>query len=252
MRNRVMGLMGMIVAAAALALSPAMLAQTGATPNLSGVWMARENIRTFNTQEPPPLAPSVVGQYRANRSGIEDPLASGVDEQDPTIYCLTDGFPRIYLSNYPVEIVQAPGKIYMLFESGHLVRRIHLDGQRMPDAYPPSFMGYSTGRWDGNTLVVETAGLNDLSWMDRTGTPHSDALQVTERIRRVAQDAMEIDFVFNDSKAFTKPWTGKKAFQLQPDWEIMEQNGVCEDRHRENYSRRSLVGTSEWTNPEGY
>jgi len=239
----------------ALSVAPAIIAQTpaqtpsGSTPDLSGVWLRRQNIRTFNVQEPPPLAPWAAEIYRANRQGIPDPLASGVDEMDPTIYCLPDGMPRIYLSNYPFEIVPAPGKLFMHFENGGQVRRIYLDGRAMPEAYPPSFMGFATGRWQGDTLVVETSGFTDLRWIDRTGTPHSDALRVVERIRRVAPEALEIDFVFADSEAFTKPWSGKKAFDLQPDWAIMEHNGLCEDRHRYEYSQKSLLGTKDWTSP---
>lgn len=238
------------LAAAPVLVAPA-AAQTsvGDTPDLSGVWFRQENIRTFNVQDPPPLAPWAAEIYNANRDGIPDPLLSGVDEMDPTIYCLPQGFPRVYLSNYPFEIVQVPGRLYMHFESGHLVRRIYLDGRAMPDAYPPSYMGYATGQWQGDTLVVETVGFTTLTWLDRTGTPHSDALRVLERIRRVAQDTLEIDLVFNDSEAFTEPWTGEKTFELQTDWEIMEQNGVCEDRHRREFSEKSLLGTKDWGAP---
>ena len=232
-------------------ISP-MLAQTASTPDLSGIWFRRQNIRTFNVQDPPPLAPEAAETYRANRDGIPNPLESGVDEMDPTIYCLPQGFPRVYLSNYPFEIVQTPRTLYMLFESGHDLRRIYLDGRAVPEGYPPSYMGYSTAQWQGDTLVVETAALIALKWIDRTGTPHSDSLRVIERIRRVARDSMEIDFVFNDPEAFTQPWTGKKAFQLHPDWEIMEQNGVCEDRHRYEFSQKSLLGTKDWTSPEEF
>ena len=154
MQNRLRG--SLLTFLAALVVAPAMIspmpaqtrAQTpsGSTPDLSGVWLRRQNVRTFNIQDPPPLAPWAAEIYRANRQGIPDPLESGVDEMDPTIYCLPQGFPRVYLSNYPFEIVPASGALYMLFESGHDVRRIYLDGRTMPEAYPASFMGYSTGQ----------------------------------------------------------------------------------------------------------
>ena len=130
-----------------------------------------------------------------------------------------------------------------------MVRRIYLDGRRMPEAYPPSFMGYSTGRWEQDTLVVETVGITELSWLDRMGIPHSEALRVVERIRRVDQDTLEIDLLFDDPEAFTMPWGGKKVFRLRPDWEIMEHIGFCEDRHRYDYSQKSLLGTKEWIHP---
>jgi len=252
MQNRLTPLAGWLVMALSLIAVPRLAAQnpSGSTPDFSGVWMANENVRSFNFQEPPPLAPRAAEIYRANRNGIASPLEAGVDIMDPSIYCLSDGFPRVYLSNYPVEIVQVPGRLYMHFESGHLLRRVYLDGRIMPDGYPPSFMGFSSGRWDRDTLVIETTGLTELTWIDRTGTPHSDALRVVERMRRPAQNTIEIDLTFHDSKAFTKPWTGKRVLLLQPDWEIIEQNGVCEDRFREDFSRKSLRG--DWANPEQY
>ena len=225
----------------------------GGSPDLSGVWRAQGgNVRGFDLKEPPSLAPWAAEIYKANREGVEDPLESGADELDPSIYCLPDGMPRVYLVNYPFEIVQTPARMYILFENTHLVRRIYMDGREMPEDYPPSFMGYSTGRWEEDTLVVETVALDDLSWLDRIGTPHSDALRIVERIRLVDQDTLEIDFLFDDPKAFTKSLEGKRVFQLQPDWEIMEHNGFCEDRQRYDYSRKSLLGTKGWIIPGEY
>lgn len=260
MRNRINSSILMIVVV--LALSPVILAQTpsgpgsgavGSSPDLSGVWMAGGgNTRSFYLKEPPSLAPWAAEIFKANREGVEDPLESGADELDPSIYCLPDGFPRVYLVNYPFEIIQVPGRMYMLFENSHMVRRIFMDGRKMPEGYPPSFMGYSTGRWEEDTLVVETVGLNDLSWMDRVGTPHSDALRIVERIRRFDHDTLEIDFLFDDPKAFTKTLEGKRVFQLHPEWEIMEHNGFCEDRQRYDYARKSLLGTKGWIIPGEY
>jgi hypothetical protein len=236
-----------------LAQIPAGPGSGESSPDLSGVWRAEGgNVRGFNLKEPPSLAPWAAEMYQANREGVEDPLESGADEMDPSIYCLPDGMPRVYLVNYPLEIVQVPGRMYMLFENTHLVRRIYMDGRKMPEDYPPSFMGYSTGRWEEDTLVVETVGLDDLSWLDRVGTPHSDALRIVERIRRVDHDTLEIDFLFEDPNAFTKSLEGKRVFQLQPDWEIMEHNGFCEDRQRYDYSQKSLLGTDKWIIPGEY
>ena len=191
--------------------------------------------------------------YQANREGVEDPLESGADEMDPSIYCLPDGMPRVYLVNYPLEIVQVPGRMYMLFENTHLVRRIYMDGRKMPEDYPPSFMGYSTGRWEEDTLVVETVGLDDLSWLDRVGTPHSDALRIVERIRRVDHDTLEIDFLFEDPNAFTKSLEGKRVFQLQSDWKswnttvsarIVSAMTIRKSRFSEQINGSSLANTS--------
>jgi len=220
----------------------------GSPPDLTGIWMAQGgDIRDFSA-EAPPLAPWAAEVYKTHREGV-GPDESGVDELDPSIYCLPDGFPRVYLVTYPFEIVQTPGTVYMLFENTHMVRRIYLDGRKMPEDYPPSFMGYSTGRWERDTLVVETRGITSLSWLDRTGIPHSEALRVTERIRRPARDTLEIGFLFDDPEAFTRAWGAKKLFRLRTDWEIMEHIGFCEDRQRHDFSRKSLLGTKEWLLP---
>lgn len=250
------GLFGLILGVvAALAVSPVSLAQTAApssgakaTPDLSGIWVRVGAGQIYDeVKEPPSMTPWAEALFKANRQGVTNPTEQGIDEMDPENYCFPMGTPRAYLPNYPVEIVQLPNRLYFLHENTHLVRRIYLDGRKIPDGYPPSFMGYSTGKWDGDTLVVETVGFNDLTWLDALGHPHSDALRITERIRRVSADTL--DFQFDDSKAYTKPWTGKKTFRLRNDWEIMEHNGFCEDRNRDEFRRKVLLGTTEWKTP---
>lgn len=233
-----------------LALAPAVRAQTS-TPDISGIWAPQPGeVRSFVDQAAP-LTPWAAEIFKTNRSGVGDPKDSGLDELDPSIYCLPDGFPRVYLVSYPFELIQTPKTVYQLFEDTHLVRRIYLDGRKMPENYPPSFMGYSTGHWQGDTLVTETAGFNELTWLNRMGIPHSSSLQVAERIRRPDHNTLEVELLFKDPKAFTKDWGGKKVFALHPDWEIMEHNGFCEDRERYNYSHKTLMGTKDWLKP-GY
>ena len=89
-------------------------------------------------------------------------------------------------------------------------------------------MGHSIGKWDGDTLVVDTVGLNDKTWLDGLGHPHSDALHLVERIRRVDHATLQFDLTFDDPKAYTKPWMGKQVFKLRPGWEIPE-HIICED-----------------------
>ncbi len=248
MSIRSLGLM--LVTMTLLMSAPVLVAQTPARPNLSGIW-TRSGPRPNENfgKEAPPLQPAAKAIYDENRKGLA-PADGGLDELDPSIYCLPHGFPRVYASNQPFEIVQTPTQVYVLFEA-HLMRRhIYLDGRKLPEAYPNSFMGFSTGRYDGDTLVVETAGLNDLTWLDTSGTPHSDSLRVTERIRRTAQDTMEIEFSFNDEKTFTRPWGDKKTYQLRTDWQLMENTGYCEDRFRYNYGQRVFKGTVDWQSPE--
>ena len=115
----------------------------------------------------------------------------------------------------------------MLFEYDHFVRQIFTDGRQHPQDLNSSWMGDSIGRWDGDMLVVDTVGFNDKTWLDQVGHPHSDALHLVERIRRVNHDAMTIDITIDDPKAYTKPWVAHFIYDLKPDWNIGEE--VCED-----------------------
>ncbi len=102
----------------------------------------------------------------------------------------------------------------ILYERDHNVRQIWMD-QQHPEGYPPSFMGHSIGWWEGDTLVVDTIHLRGDNWLDSAGHPISDAMHIVERYRRTAQDTLVIDYLFDDPKVYTKPWTGQRAFQLQ-------------------------------------
>ena len=271
MRNR---FIGSIFAAAALAFSPGLLAQTPARPgpgetkakpDLSGVWTGNNTVSYapdagaeaaardiaagripwfgFAVGEPP-MQPWAAARYKANREGAA-PSDPGRNETNPILYpyCLPEGMPRSYtISTF--EVVQAPGRVYMLFERNHQVRRIYTDGQKHLEGWGPTFMGISHGRWDGDTLVVQTENLLSLdgfAWLDAFGHPFTDALRMTERIRRVDHDTLQIDFTFDDPKAYTKPWGGRKSFRRIPDGEVTEQI-VCEDHLREDFVRDMQSG----------
>ena len=138
--------------------------------------------------------------------------------------------PLILLIPFPVEIIEARDRIVMYFEYSNLMRQIFMDGRPHPADLQPTYMGHSTGRWDGDTLVVDTVGLTDKSWLDRAGHPHSDALHIVERIRRLDHETLEIDLTFDDVKAYTRPWKGRKLYTFRPGWEIMEY--VCADNFK--------------------
>jgi len=124
------------------------------------------------------------------------------------------------------QIVQLPKEMLLLFELDSMVRRIYMDGRKHPEYWPFGWIGHSIGRWDGETLIVDTTGLNDKTWLDGIGTPHSDQLHVVERFRRVNQDTLEVEFQFEDPKAFTKRWGGKKVYRPGP--EILD-HVTCEE-----------------------
>jgi hypothetical protein len=129
---------------------------------------------------------------------------------------------------YQFQIVQSANHVIILHEYPGTFRIIPLGGPTDGTAHPadpdPTWLGDSIGHWDGDTLVVDTVGFNDKSWLDRVGHPHSDQLHLVERIRRVDQNSLQVDFVIEDPKAYTKPITSTLVFQLKPKWDIMEQS----------------------------
>jgi len=240
MRDRLIGSI-LAVAAAGLGFSAVVSAQTPRTPDLSGVWVRAEGYgRSFNPKESPPMQPWAAARFQAVRQGISDPNQQGRDELDPVITsCAPVGMPRLMLFPRAFEIISTPGRVLMLFEWDHLVRQIFI-GQKPPEDPDPIWMGYSTGRWDRDTLEVDTIGLTDQTWLDSVGHPHSDKLHVVERIRRVGADTLEIDFTFDDPGAYTKPWTGKVGYRRMRGWQILE-HFACENK--DLYGDALLKGT---------
>ena len=245
----------LLIVAAAFSFSPVLLAQTSArpeaakkTPDLSGAWTQQPGrlSRRFSAEDAP-LQPSVREIYKANREGVTDANGNGADGQDPEMYCLQAGVPRVYTSPFPIEIVQTAGRVFMVFHSqtSPSPRYIYTDGQDHPEGYPTTFMGHSIGKWEGDTLVVDTIDIDGDTWLDGIGTPHSDELHVVERLRRVAQDTLEIEFRFEDPKAYTKPWGGKKVFKLTPDLEYLP-GLICDDRFKSDFEKKSLRDKKDW------
>lgn len=258
-------LTGSILVVVVVVFSAVVFAQTApqsgtaqGRPDLSGFWeqsneaSGHPSYAPF-TLEDVPMQPWAAEMFKFVQEGMQNirPQRQGFDRgkeaYDPTHYpsCLPHGFPRVFANPNPFEILQVPGQVLIFFESNRQTRRIHTDGRTIPEEYPLSFMGYSVGRWDGDTLVVETAALNDLSWLDGMGHPHTDELRVLERIRRVDRDTLQIDFVFDDPKTYTRPWMGKKVFKLNPDLEVME-TILCEHPQSQEHLRKLLPGKRQY------
>jgi hypothetical protein len=193
-------------------------------PDLSGVWVLEGHqgqfgrINALLLKGEPPFQPSTEKQYRETQKDVDR-------KEDPDSNCLLPGVPRIWISRYPFEIVHARGEVLILHEYRNAVRRIFLDGRGHPSDLVPSYMGHSVGKWEGDTLVVDSTGFTDDTWLDHLGLPHSDALHVVERIRRVKRDALEVEITIDDPKAYSKPWSSLRRFELQPTWRVMEE--VC-------------------------
>jgi hypothetical protein len=175
------------------------------------------------------LTPWGQEQFKKHRAGF-GPDAVSTGRNDPTLNCWPPGVPRIYLHLFPMQIVQTPTEVLELFEYDHYVRHIRLGGAHPPDL-THDWMGDTIGHWEGNTLVVDTVALNDKTWLDRDGHPHSDQLHVIEHIRRVSHDTLRVDFTIIDPKAYTKTLTGGMTYELRPDWHIQEH--ICEDNRND-------------------
>ncbi len=155
---------------------------------------------------------------------------SGKPFVDLSTRCMPHGVPRIMVAPYGVQIVQTKGLVTLLFAINHNVRLIHMD-RPMPAKVPITLMGYSVGHWEGDTLVVHTKGVSDASIMDVLGTPHSDEMQVTERLRKVdGGRVLENMITIDDPIAYTRPWTARAAFRWDYGHRLMEY--VCEENNR--------------------
>jgi hypothetical protein len=143
---------------------------------------------------------------------------------DPILQCDPAGFPRIIFFPTPFEFVQSPAKIIQFFEREHEWRPIWIDGRSLPKDPDPTWYGYAIGHWEGDyTLVVESAGFNDKTWLGATGYPHSEDMRVTERYQRVDRNTIVYNIRVDDPKAYTKPIIGpERMMKLRPGVEIGE------------------------------
>jgi hypothetical protein len=199
-------------------------------PDLSGVWRAANNRYIGD------LGADVAGgvPFRPHAAAIYRERLDNNGLERPSGKCLPKGVPEgMTIRGYPFKIVQTPKVTMLLYEIFVAWRQIHTDGRdfrgfaKDSSEIHPAWLGYSIGRWDADTFVVETIGINDRTWLDDSGYPHSDALKITERMRRLDFGRLEIEFTFDDPKTYTRPWSVKVPFELVPDTELLEY--VCEN-----------------------
>jgi hypothetical protein len=201
--------------------------------HLSGVWVEKSGqAPSFltDTRQEPPLTDWGRAEFKANKAAGQRKQNGAADKSDPHTYCDPVGMPRADLSKRPIEFVETPDEVYIFYEEDHSWRQVYLDGRPLPDPPDPSYLGYSVGKWDGDTLVVETAGLNDKTRLDGAGHPHSDALHVVERIQRTAADKLQITVTIEDPTAYSKTWTSApRIFELKRGYELIEDYCVAPD-----------------------
>ena len=216
---------------AALILAGILPAQTPPAPlhDLTGVWMLRnpQSMRSFAgatfTKEEPELTPWAQAKYKEAKPSNNGSYTLQTTNDPVLTKCDPPGVPRVYFHPYPFEFIHTPKYTLMLYEYDHVVRRIYTDGRPIPADPDLTWLGYSVGHWEADTtLVVETVGFNDKTWLDRLGHPHSTQLRVTERFRRIDRDHMQIDITMQDPKALVKPWTTTFSSELRPKWELGE------------------------------
>jgi hypothetical protein len=196
-------------------------------PDISGLWRPSPGYvgditRGLESGSVPfqPWAETLFKQRRANDS-----------KDDPTANCIVGGVPRSDLVGYPFKVLQSPGMVVILYEAVHAYRQIFTDGRAFPKEFSkPAWFGFSVGRWEGDTFVVQTEGFNDNVWLDNAGRPATSQLRVTERFRRKDFGHMDIQITIDDPKAYTKPWTITQPLALQPDDELLEY--ICNENNK--------------------
>jgi hypothetical protein len=201
--------------------------------DLSGVWSMHQKANFTLSKDPPPMTPWAQAKYNANKPGI-GPRAQPMGN-DPMMICDPVGYPRILFYNaYPLEIVQIPGRVIQFFDFFYAYRIIWTDGRALPQDPDPYWYGHAVGKWEGDTLVVDSTGFDDRSWRDADAHPHSDQMRLQERYRRVDHDTIEVSMTLTDPKAYTKPWVSEtKTLKLEPKMEIRED--VCVPSDEEKY-----------------
>src|SRR5579862_9185908 len=187
--------------------------------DLSGVWVLSGS----------PNLPSDPA-YTPEAKKLYDQRKAGKGKDDPSAVCLPNGTVRV--TGLPYKIVQTPKMVILLSEGNtHSYRRFFLDGRpHNLDLDPNSWNGDSIAKWEGDTLVVDSIGFNDRTWLDDTGKPHSDEMHVVERYRRPAMGRLEVQYTIEDQKALTKPYTFTRVFALAANRELREY--FCTDTNR--------------------
>jgi hypothetical protein len=204
-------------------------------PDLSGIWQVTGWFSFSSDKALPAFKPPYDAIYARRMKAFN----AGAPVDDVTADCLPPGMPHIQVVPYPFELMQTPGRVTMLFEYAGQVRRIYTDGGEPKDA-DPTYYGTSVGHWEGDVLVVKTTNILEDTQLDYSGVPHSDALAITERLRRTAPDTLEDKITLDDPKAYAAPFTSTRLYRLHPDWTIGEY--VCEENNRNKTGPGGVTG----------
>jgi hypothetical protein len=217
---------------AVLTAGPTLLAQmtkpltkapASSAHDLSGVWLGKPANQWSFSNEALPMQAEPLDRFKYNTVDWNNPSGPGRKELDPYIVsCAPPGIPRQWLINSPFEIIQRPNRLLIIYEADHTYRQVWTDGREHPKDFSNNWTGHSIGKWEGDTLVIDTIGLNGEPWLDNSGHVFSDAMHLTERLRRLDRNNLSIDITFDDPKAYTKIFAGKRMAVLQPGRVIKE------------------------------
>jgi hypothetical protein len=227
-------------------------------PDLSGVWhvepttmdewkrLLGKDLELLTATSPLGMEGDTVSKYalsvlmdfkpedapmRPETAKIFGERAQSLGRDLPSTNCLPIGIPMTYLVSEVHKVVQTPGLVVIMYEADGTHRQIYTDGRKPPRDPEPLWLGYSTGRWEGDTLVVDTVGFNDKSWLDAFGHPHSDALHLVERFRRRDFGHLDMEITIDDPKMYTKPFSFKVTQRLVPDSDILE--AFCNENEKD-------------------
>lgn len=197
-------------------------------PDIQGVWQLPE----------PPLFLVNLARDLQPDQVVMTPWAQGIYQHrrdteakdDPHHFCIVSGVPRSWTPPYPAKIIVTPQETIILFEAIQTWRQIFTDNRELPKNPNPTWMGYSIGRWEGDSFVIETSGFKDEGWLDTNGHPSSDQLHVTERLRRRDFGHLDVEVTIDDPKAYKKPWTTTLPLRYE-DSELLE--FICAENNRD-------------------
>jgi hypothetical protein len=208
--------------------------------NISGVWWTQTyspKIQIVGGGELP-LSDKGKAQYAKNVAGLKN----GAIKDEARHLCVPDGLPRMLGNPYPFQLIQTPGQVTVMYELNHVIRVVPLD-KAQASAHDlevaPYYSGHSVGHWDGDTLVIESAGFNDKTFVDATGAPHSDAMTTVERLKKLDDHTLEDVITVTDPEMFTRAWSARFVYDLHP--EVRIEDYVCGEKHRDISKVKGVV-----------
>ena len=238
MRSVTVRLPLLVGAAAMLGLSVPSLAQDAARataydsvtrwPDWRGVWSPGVGTASRTTPTPPKLTPA--GQVI--KDAFDAGKAEGRNLQTPQALCIPNGMPGVMRTPYPFEFLYSPGRVTILVETHSQVRRIYVDGRAVPEDPDPAYQGHSVGRWEGDTLVVETVGLSpSVTLIAETGLHATESSRIHERFSRLG-DRLIDEITVTDPGLLAEPYVMVQTYALKPDWEMREY--ICQENNRDS------------------